>query len=84
VKRKLLKEGRSKESGRIKGGEANLAKKRSGSVQKKTKQEMKKKKTSFSVNKTYRNKFKNRAPAISIQLKACIWYGCHDNKIESL
>jgi hypothetical protein len=43
VKRKLLKEGRSKESGRIKGGEANLAKERSGSVQKKTKQEMKKK-----------------------------------------
>jgi hypothetical protein len=83
VKRKLLKEGRSKESGRIKGGEANLAKERSGSVQKKTKQEMKKK-TSFSVNKTYRNKFKNRAPAISFQLKACIWYGCHDNKIESL
>jgi uncharacterized protein (UPF0218 family) len=41
-------------------------------------------KTSFSVNKTYRNKFKNRAPAISFQLKACIWYGCHDNKIHRI
>jgi hypothetical protein len=44
VKRKFLKEWRSKESGRIRGGEANLAKERSGSVQKKTKQEMKKQK----------------------------------------
>jgi hypothetical protein len=52
VKRKLLKEGRSKESGRIKGGEANLAKERSGSVQKKTKQEMKKKHLSLLIKHT--------------------------------
>jgi hypothetical protein len=83
VKRKLLKEGRSKESGRVKGGEANLAKGKKW-VRSKENQARNEKKTSFSVNKTYRNKFKNRAPAISFQLKACIWYGCHDNKIESL